>query len=152
MPQLELTRRRSGPAMGFELGDMAVTVDGRRHSSAGRSPDQSMMIYVAICDLIGGRCDLAVGRRQVFEFVGADSSFSLLFEMKNGLVALCCDGAVLGTVPFAAVLDGVANGLDAFLSVQANRLPPSDAVHDDLATAQARLGTVLDQLRGRSRS
>jgi hypothetical protein len=49
--------------------------------STSTSPFQSMMIYIAISDLIDGIIELIKQKRNQFDFVGADSSFG--FDIKR---------------------------------------------------------------------
>ena len=65
---------------GFELGDLTVATDAGTVTSKGRNPDAGMMIYISLVDLMSGLSSLLRAERRQYEFVGADSSFSLLFK------------------------------------------------------------------------
>lgn len=139
----EFSRRGTVGGDGFALGDMTIAVGELRYSSAGRVPDQSMMIYLAIVDLIWGLCDLAVKGRGVFEFVGADSSFSVVFEAKKTQLTLRAGRVRLGTVPTLMAVRALSDGVDVFLASSENQLSPADSVYEDLQAARRKLQEVL---------
>ncbi|MFJ7152303.1 hypothetical protein ACIQVT_29610 [Streptomyces sp. NPDC100445] len=55
MISVEFTVRSGrGDASGFDLGGMAVTGDSGTVDSAGHIPDQDMMIYLSVIQLLDG--------------------------------------------------------------------------------------------------
>ena len=73
----------------FDMGDMVINVDQAKLSSKGQVPSQSMMIFIAISDLLDGLRIFLMKKKNNFEFIGADSSFRLLFSRgKKGLIRL----------------------------------------------------------------
>ncbi|MFE0099465.1 hypothetical protein [Streptomyces sp. NPDC059009] len=83
------------PSPGFALGDMEVMGGGGRATSRGHTPDQSMMIFVALSDLLDGLRTLAVRGSGSFHFVGTDSSFRLDFTLGKGDRITTRDGSRL---------------------------------------------------------
>lgn len=68
----------------FELGDIEIVSDGVVISSNGKSPSQSMMIFIALSDLLDCICKF-INDTNIVEttFVGTDSSFILTFTKSN---------------------------------------------------------------------
>lgn len=73
---------------GFDLGDISVIGELGTHSSAYRTPDQSMMLALSIVGLCDGfRRLLSQPGPGTFEFVGVDSSFRVIFRRtRQGLI------------------------------------------------------------------
>lgn len=67
----------------FDMGDMIINIDGAEFSSEGKVPSQSMMIFIAITELLDGLRVFLTKKNNNFEFIGADSSFRLLFSRVN---------------------------------------------------------------------
>lgn len=71
----------AGEVHEFDLGDIEITTESKVVSSKRRSPDQSMMVFIAASDLLSGLLNLYLNRKKKeFEFIGADSSFQLVFK------------------------------------------------------------------------
>lgn len=72
-----------GPWSGFELGDVYLADQGIEMTSALHTPSQSMMIFVALADLLGGFEQLKGQKNGGFEFGGPGSSFVLHFRKRS---------------------------------------------------------------------
>ncbi|MCW8879011.1 MAG: hypothetical protein OQJ89_05470 [Kangiellaceae bacterium] len=73
----------------FDMGDMVINIDGAEVSSKGQVPSQSMMIFIAITDLLDGLRSFLIRKKNGFEFIGSDSSFRLRFtRVKKGRIRL----------------------------------------------------------------
>jgi hypothetical protein len=84
-----LSRRESDRPTGFELGDLTIAGPLGTATSIGKTPDQGMMIYIAIGDLMSGVARLMSTPARRYELVGADSSYIVLFEKhKSGRLVL----------------------------------------------------------------
>lgn len=138
MLTFELSRDAGEPATGFDLGDIEVTGEHARVSSAGQKPSQSMMIYVALGELLDGLSRLSKASSGSYSFVGADSSFRLDFTLtRSGLMTIKGRGGTLiAEVPPATCLNSVRAGVDRFLGDSKNQLPPADPVDGDLRAAR----------------
>jgi hypothetical protein len=131
----EFSRKEQGDLSGFDLGDMVLVIGPHRHSSAGRTPSQSMMIYLAIADLVTGLCKLVNGGAKTFEFVGADSSYSLSFSIKRNKVSVFFGRKPVGEVPVVDFLGALSVGVQKFLADPRNQLSANDPANEDLQAA-----------------
>jgi len=73
----------------FDMGDMIFNIGGTEFSSKGQVPSQSMMIFIAISDLLYGLSSFLTKRQSSYEFIGTDSSFRLVFtRIKKGKICI----------------------------------------------------------------
>ncbi len=122
------------PASPFDLGDVVVVGERESVSSAGRSPSQSMMIYLALDDLISGVLKVLDGEVATHEFVGPDSSFTLFIarEVIGDRVKVKYGRQVIAKERPLDLLKALCAGVDEFFSVAENRLPLDAAGAEDL--------------------
>ena len=80
MFEFSVCRNDTGKVTGFDLGDIGFLTGGKEISSKG-SPRLLMMVYLSVVSLVDTLLSLRVGRK--YEFVGVDSSFSLVFELQR---------------------------------------------------------------------
>ena len=115
MTRLSITFERSedDAPHGFELGQLTVTTPAGTVTSKGRTPDQSMMIYLAFVDLMTGMSSLLRGIRG-YDFVGADSSFTLRFTRIKDDVAIHQGKTNLGSVPLSELATCVCDEATRF--------------------------------------
>jgi len=106
----DFSRWDDGDLSGFDLGDITVSGLHGAHSSSGKTPDQSMMIYISLAHLITGVCKLVDGAKRVFEFVGMDSSYSLIFAKNHGKVVVRTRKATIAEAPILDVLRALSKG------------------------------------------
>ncbi|BCM66043.1 MULTISPECIES: hypothetical protein [Streptomyces] len=126
-------RPGQGDASGFDLGDMTITGDLGTAGSAGHVPDQGMMIYLSVVQLLDSLGDFLRGNVRVFGFTAADSSFRLVVRRtKDGLSVASEDGVVARTTAgeLASAVLHAAEDL-------ARALPPEDPVASDVQAALA---------------
>ena len=105
-----------------------------------------MMIYVALTDLCDGFGSFCATGARRWQFVGADSSFTLDFARRGGQVAVSSQRADLDVLPAREVALAIDAGVRAFLSDSANGLPPGDPAGSDLRAATAEFAQLLDEL------
>jgi hypothetical protein len=67
----------------FELGNMDIQIDDHVITSKDKTPSQSMMIFIAISDMLDGFRTMIEQKRKEYSFVGADSSFKILFRQNK---------------------------------------------------------------------
>ena len=98
----------------FELGNIEIKIENQTISSKSKTPDQSMMIFIAICDLLDGVREILSNRKKEFSFVGADSSFSIVFKQKRENAFITHNSKIfsINLISFASVL---RNSVDSFL-------------------------------------
>jgi hypothetical protein len=134
-------RRDDEPPGGFELGDLVVTTATNGVSSKGRQPDAGMMIYLALVDLMNGISALARGDQRRYEFVGADSSFGLLFTRSKTGVAIKQGDQDLGTIDPLLLAGQLLADVDRFLAD--HPLPSTDSVFEGVTTAREQLHQIV---------
>lgn len=136
--RFELSRASAEPATGFDLGDLSVSGDQGSTTSAGRTPNQSMMIYVALVGLLDGIAQLLRQGSGRYRFVGTDSSFRLDFTLsKSGVMTIAeGQGTPLAATPLAVAVRSVRDGVERFLTQAPHRLSPTDPVAEDLQAAR----------------
>lgn len=126
------------------MGDIQVTGNLGSVSSAGRKPSQSMMVYLALAELLDGMSRFAETMSGHYAFRGVDSSFRLAFALTQSGVLTITEGRTLvATTDMATVLVSVRNGVEHFLSHPDNQLPPADAVAGDLRDARRAFEAAL---------
>ncbi|MEU0255281.1 hypothetical protein ABZ299_22860 [Streptomyces sp. NPDC006184] len=126
-------RPGQGEASGFDMGDMSVTGDFGTVDSAGHVPDQGMMIYLSVVQLLDSLSDFLRGSTPVLSFTGADSSFSLVVRRsKNGLSVAGKDGVVARTTA-----PELAHAVMRAAEDLGRGLPPEDTVRSDWEAALA---------------
>ncbi|QTD99939.1 hypothetical protein [Streptomyces cyanogenus] len=126
-------RSGQGDAGGFDLGDMAVTGDLGTADSAGHVPDQGMMIYLSVVQLLDSLGAFLRDNARMLSFTGAGTSFGLAVRRtKDGLSVAGKDGVVARTTApeFASTVLRAAEDLGP-------ALPPEDPVASDWEAALA---------------
>lgn len=132
---IRISRRSHEEPHGLDIGDLELEGELGRSSSRGRSPDRGMMIYVSIVGLLDSAKRLVQNPRvKVIDFVGADSSFPIVFRRtSSGSVRVWSCGDI-AEVADRAVLRAVTDAVRTFLS-GGNGLVETDAVWADLEAA-----------------
>ncbi|GHF02466.1 hypothetical protein GCM10014715_68260 [Streptomyces spiralis] len=124
-------RPGQGRPSGFDLGDIHVTGDLGTAQSAGHSPDQGMMIYLSVVQLLDGLGTFLRSSAKSYAFTGVDTSFGLVFRRaKDGLSVATKDGLIARTTTpeLAAAIASAAEALS-------RALPPEDAASSDYQDA-----------------
>ena len=67
----------------FELGDIEIKIENQIISSKNKSPNQSMMIFISISELLSGTTRMINSKEQEYRFVGVGSSFTFLLRKKK---------------------------------------------------------------------
>ncbi|OIK07727.1 hypothetical protein [Streptomyces monashensis] len=139
-------RPGQGDAGGFDLGDMTVTGDLGTAESAGHVPDQGMMIYLSVVQLLDNVRDFVRGNAHVLSFTGADTSFGrVVRRTKDGLSVAGKGGVVARTT--AAELASVVLRAAEDLGL-GRALPAEDPVASDVAAALAAFHPFLSGREG----
>ncbi|MFJ5274053.1 hypothetical protein [Streptomyces sp. NPDC088358] len=124
-------RPGQGAPGGFDLGDMSVTGKPGTARSAGRTPDQGMMIHLSVTQLLDSLGVFLRGRDRTLAFTGVDTSFGLVFRRTEDGVSVASEGGVVArTTPdeLAAAVLGAAEALSP-------TLPSGDPAASDFADA-----------------
>ncbi|SDX73223.1 hypothetical protein SAMN05421504_103644 [Amycolatopsis xylanica] len=152
MVRFEFSRREDldhiEPPSGFDLGDMEIVGNVGSVSSRGRAPDQGMMIFVALVELLDGlRRKLKPGHP--YEFVGADSSFILDFREENDSIVIESEGRRIDSSPKLESLRALSRATHAFVDKELSKLPPDDAAKEDLVPSVADFDAYVTDLARR---
>ena len=80
----------------FEMGDIEIVNDATKISSKKKIPDQSMMIFLSLCDLIDKiKAILLSKSHKITIFSGVDSSFSLQISCVKNVVFIKNNDSVI---------------------------------------------------------
>lgn len=133
--RFELTDRAAGRRVsGLSRGNVTMEGSGGLVTSAGRSPDQSMLVYLSLVDLLDGIGDLlSAPSGREWQWVGNDSSFVVHFRRARDKVRIEAMGEPLGEVDEAQLARAVFDAATGLLAK--HRPPPSDLIAEDLESA-----------------
>lgn len=129
-------------ASGFDMGNITIESGDVKISSQGNSKCL-MMIYIAITDLIFGVLELKP-KGGTYEFIGADSSFSLSFKFHEKFVEISQKKGVSIECATRDFFDSIFFGVKDFLA-SGNELPISDSVASDLSLALEKLEVKINR-------
>ena len=134
---LELTAVSSQQEVhGLSRGHLSIGGSQGSVTSQGRTPDQSMMIFLSIVGLLHGlRRFLETASTRQYTFVGDDCSFQLTFErVKGQLFKITSQRQAIDTVGQDELTRAVWAGVEPFLSRYQDQLD-GDMVLGDLISA-----------------
>ncbi|MGI8521632.1 MAG: hypothetical protein ACR2MC_13730 [Actinomycetota bacterium] len=108
-------------------------------TSKNRVPDQSMMLFSSIVELLDGlRRFFRNARVEGYTFVGTDCSFEFAVRRtRNGLFLLTSGSQEIDTASREEIVRAVWEGVRAFLDRYQDELDRTDIVADDLKCALA---------------
>jgi hypothetical protein len=138
--------RNTQEVSGFVWGHMTIAGPGGEVTSKGKQPDQSLMIFPSIVELLDGiRRFLADRHASRYQFVATDSSFQFTASREAGeRIALAAEGKVLDRVQPSQLVEAIWNGLASFAAVNAPRLKAGDAVAGDFKSSIEEFGRVFN--------
>ena len=128
-------------ATDFDMGYIEFVVDKRTISSRD-NPRLLNMIYVSIVDLIDGLLQLKNGGKR-YEFIGADSSFTLRFARNKQGIHVLHGKDKYGPISLLQLLAAIDSGIDVFLAAPRNELPAGSSMYDDFNTCRSALKKAL---------
>lgn len=128
---------------GFDLGDFSLTHEGVTITSAGRTPSQSMMIFIFLSDLLDmlGALTKSYPKR-AHKIIAADSSFSLVLK-KSGQNLVVEDRNATIVLPLQEFLETIYSDICHWLEPLKIRIDPDDPALADLISALDKLKTIL---------
>ncbi|MFF4572464.1 hypothetical protein [Streptomyces sp. NPDC001410] len=139
-------RPGQGDASGFDMGDMVVAGNLGTADSAGQVPDQGMMIYLSVVQLLDSLGGFLRGDACVLRFTGADTSFGLVVRRtKDGLSVADKNGVIARTT--APELTSALLRAAEDLSL-GRALPPEDPVASDWEAALAAFRPLVSGKQG----
>lgn len=129
---------------GFELGNLYLSHELMTITSAGKTPSQSMMIFIFFSDFLELLDKLAAKKPKTPQkIIAADSSFALTLTL-TGQHLVVQDSKVTIVSPFREFLDVLHTDITQWLDPLKFRIPPNDPALGDLISALARLKIRLE--------
>jgi hypothetical protein len=117
---------------GFDLGGISIQINDTEFTSANKKPAQSMMIFIALSDLLDGIRCLWEGKEKEFKFVGADSSFTILFRKDEKNILYLEAGKQIAETDFKEFRDQCYFGIERFYLSYCDKIAPDDDAIFDL--------------------
>ncbi|MFH8731851.1 MULTISPECIES: hypothetical protein [unclassified Streptomyces] len=133
-------RPDQGEPSGFDLGDMSVTGDLGTADSAGHTPDQGMMIYLSVTQLLDSLGDFLRGDAGTLSFTGVDTSFGLVFRRTRKGLSVASKVGVIARASAPELGEAVLRAADRL----ALALPAEDSAAADLGAALASFPRLAD--------
>ncbi|CAL9423633.1 hypothetical protein SUDANB120_01899 [Streptomyces sp. enrichment culture] len=127
-------RPDQGDPSGFDLGDMMWRGELGEAGSAGHVPDQGMMIYVSVTELMDCLGRLLQGRTRSVSFTGADTSFGLAFRKTAKGIRVASSSRPVAVVRPAVLARTTLSAAEELARLHLDGLPP-DGVADDYVAA-----------------
>ena len=124
----------------FDLGHLAVLNEHAKITSEGKEPDQGMMIFISVSQLLYVIEQLISSKKNAaFEFNGADSSFSIVFKRYNdGTIGLWNSQKLFAKTTAEELIVSVWKGVRDFYEKYAENLIGSGAAKEDWDMGMAR--------------
>ncbi|MFE7597488.1 hypothetical protein [Streptomyces sp. NPDC057494] len=136
-------RPGQGEASEFDLGDVVCEGENGTTGSAGRVPDQGMMIYLSVPLLLDALLPLVAGERRATSFTGTGSSFRLDFRRdRKGVVAVSANETVVGTCGPGELKGAALRPAEELERELLSRLPADSGAALDLASSLVRFRAV----------
>ncbi|MFJ6757483.1 hypothetical protein ACIQNK_20950 [Streptomyces sp. NPDC091273] len=142
-----LLRPDQGDPSGFDLGDMFWRGELGEVASVGHVPDQGMMIWISITDLLDSVHELLTGRSGNVSFIGADCSFRMSFKTTREAVSVRGPSGPVARVGRAELAEVVLSAAEELAREHLSGVPPQDGVADDYVTALERFRLVARATR-----
>ncbi|WP_327735903.1 hypothetical protein OG749_21005 [Streptomyces nojiriensis] len=138
-------RPDQGDPSGFDLGDMSWRGELGEAGSAGHVPDQGMMIWISVTDLLDSLHMLLTGRSGNVSFTGVNCSFSLNFRAtKKGVSVRGRSGPVARVGP-AELAEAVLSAAEELASRHLSAVPLRDGVTGDYLSALDRFRLTAER-------
>ena len=108
---------------GLDLGHITISAPAGEITSKGRTPDQAMMLFPSIVDLLDGISRVASSSKgATFRFCSVDSSFEVIFARGKGdEIHLTRDRKSFGVVPARELVEALWAGVTALLQADGGR-------------------------------
>ncbi|MEU7061845.1 hypothetical protein [Streptomyces sp. NPDC046197] len=126
-------RPDQGAPHGFDMGDMVVTGDLGTADSSGHVPDQGMMIYLSVIQLLDSLRGFLQGDARVLSYIGADTSFKLVVRRNKDGLSVAGKNGVIARTTSPELTSAVLHAAEAL----GRSLPPEDTVRFDWENAVA---------------
>ncbi|MEK9519538.1 hypothetical protein MIU24_09025 [Streptomyces venezuelae] len=145
-------RPEQGGTDEFDLGDVICEGESGSVGSAGRVPDQGMMLYLSVPLLLDALRPLVAGGRKAASFVGIGSSFRLDFRRdRDAVVTVSANGTLVGSCRPGELAEAVLRPAEELERELLSQLPAESGAARDLASSLERFRVAASPgLRARS--
>ena len=121
------------PISGFDMGHMTVSSCSTTIQSRDVGPRCSMMLFLSLVELLDGLRRLLTSNLNSYEFIGADSSFALVFQkLSRGRVQISHGGETIAIVQSADLARVVYDASKCFWDSTRTELLDNDPVVGDV--------------------
>ncbi|MFD5507367.1 hypothetical protein ACFWIB_06280 [Streptomyces sp. NPDC127051] len=127
-------RPNQGDPSGFDLGDMHWRGELGEIDSTGHVPDQGMMIYISVTQLLDCLSKILKGRVKTASFTGADTSFGLTFRSTKKGISVTSRLGPVALISAAALAQTALSAAEELARNNLESLPP-DGVREDYLAA-----------------
>ncbi len=140
MIKINFTVDADGSVHEFDMGDMDIHINDEIITSRNKVPSQSMMIFIAVSELLEAIYNVtSMGKKQV-EFIGTDSSFRLCFSRsKNGNISLSYADRVFNGIDELELKNAVLSSATDLMEKYENKIQGNGAAIGDLSYTIAKL-------------
>jgi hypothetical protein len=128
---------KSNVISGFDLGHISFFSDNITISSHDRTPDQSMMVFQTIVDLLDGLKEFWKNKKaKDYKIICADSSFTIIFRReKNGKVNIKEGETVISKLDEKFLAKQVYDACNNFFRESKIKMIESDPILEDIEAA-----------------
>ena len=144
---LELTEHAlNNEITGLSRGHITLEGSDGRASSRGKMPDQSMMIFISVIDLLDGiRRFILDSKTKTYKFVGAGSSFSFsVTRIRNDHFSIQSGTDKIGTLSRQELVRSIWQSVSQFLERYQSYLSDTDLTLQDLDRAPDQFSKAFD--------
>jgi len=142
--KFSLSDIKNSDISGYDLGHIEIGKDDKIITSANRSPDQAMMVFIAIVSLLDGLRKFLKDNSKSYKFVGTDSSFSITFsKSKRSNISMSAGNEFKDTVTKANLIKCVYDSCLQFYNAWGIKLSASDPVKEDIEAALSDFAELL---------
>lgn len=130
---------------GFDLGNIELIIsDTKLITSKGKNPDQSMMIFLTIVDLLDGLRKLVSDKNQSdFRLIGVDSSFTVNFIKNADRIKVVAYQEELCELIREELLQKVFTSCKDFFESNKSMMSETDPVLEDIKQALFQFDKML---------
>lgn len=119
---------------GFELGDIIIVKGSLQCTSLNRKPNQSMMLFITIPNLLNQIRKMIKSRKREIFVVGVDSSYTLKITNKNNNYFINDDKCIIKGIKEKELLDSVYQAAKCIWDKYGKHIK-SDSVRYDFCNA-----------------
>ncbi|MGW7328581.1 hypothetical protein ACWGIU_08240 [Streptomyces sp. NPDC054840] len=124
-------RPDQGDPSGFDLGDMRWVGELGEANSVGQTPDQGMMIYLSVVQVLDCLRPMLEGRVKNAAFVGVDTSFQLVFRSGKKGIGIFAPSGPVARIGAAELAGTVLLAAEKLLNEKIGELPSDDGAKSD---------------------